>query len=60
MKEQPLVSVFMPTYNHENFIADALDSVLGQCYKNIEIIVGDDASTDKTPQIIRKYVTKIS
>ena len=58
MKEQPLVSVFMPTYNHEDFIADALDSVLSQDYENIEIIVGDDASTDKTPQIIREYIQK--
>lgn len=52
---QPLVSIAMITYNHERFIANAIDSVLTQDYHNIEIIISDDLSTDKTIEIINKY-----
>lgn len=52
------VSIFMPTYNHEQFIAEALESVLSQDYDNIEIVCGDDYSTDKTAEIIRSYADK--
>lgn len=51
----PLVSVILPAYNHERFVADAIESVLNQTYKNIEFIVADDASTDKTPEIMKRY-----
>lgn len=55
IKSSPLVSVFLPTYNQENFIADAIDSVLNQDYENLEIVVGDDCSQDKTWEIVKKY-----
>jgi glycosyltransferase involved in cell wall biosynthesis len=43
------------TYNHEEFIARAIDSCLNQSYKNIEICIADDFSTDDTVEIIREY-----
>ena len=55
----PLVSVCMITYNHEAFIAEAIESVVSQnCSYNIELIISDDCSTDSTQQIIRTYVKK--
>ena len=54
----PLVSVVICTYNQQNFVRETLDSVLAQTYPNIEIIVGDDGSTDTTPEILREYATR--
>lgn len=51
----PLVSVILPTYNHEKYVARAIESVINQSYKNIEILVADDGSTDKTPEIVKLY-----
>lgn len=56
MVNQPLVSVIMPTYNREDKIVVAIESVLKQTYRNVQIIVIDDGSTDATENIIkRKY-----
>lgn len=54
----PSVSVFMPTYNHEAFIAEAIESALLQDYPNLEIVIGDDASTDRTREIVDEYHAK--
>lgn len=51
----PRVSIIIPTYNRANFLKAAIDSALAQTYKNIEIIIGDNASSDRTPDIISEY-----
>lgn len=53
------VSVMMTTFNHENYISQAIESVLAQKVDfQFELIVGDDASTDRTSEIIKQYVQK--
>ena len=52
--KNPLVSVIIPVYNSEKSIERAIKSVLAQTHKNIELIVVDDYSTDKTVQILKK------
>jgi glycosyltransferase involved in cell wall biosynthesis len=56
MQNNPLVSVIIPAYNHELYIEEALQSVIDQTYPNIELIVINDGSTDKTAEIIQKFV----
>ena len=58
--EQPLVSVIVAAYNVECYLPAALESVLAQTYKNLEILVVDDGSTDKTPGICDTYARKDS
>lgn len=48
----PLVSILVPTYNGERFLRTTLRSALGQSYRNVEVIVGDDGSTDRTPEVL--------
>ena len=55
----PLVSVIIPMFNSEEYIAETLSSVLRQTYKNIEIIVLDDASTDNSKEVVSLYSTQI-
>jgi len=50
-----LVTAFMPAFNAEAFLEDALESVLAQDYENFEVVVCDDGSTDRTPEILRSY-----
>lgn len=54
MSDGPLVSVLLPAYNGEPYIAEALASVLGQTYGNLEVLVGDDASTDGTAATVAR------
>lgn len=56
--ENPLVSVIIPTYNRANLIGRAIQSVLDQTYRNIEVIVVDDASNDNTEEIVTKFRNK--
>jgi glycosyltransferase involved in cell wall biosynthesis len=55
MNATPLVSVLMPAFNSELYIAEAIDSILNQTYSNIELIIFDDGSTDSTRAVIEKY-----
>jgi O-antigen biosynthesis protein len=55
MHKQPLVSICMLSFNHEQYIATAIQSVLDQTYQNWELIIVDNASTDNTAPIIEKY-----
>ena len=51
----PLVSVYMPAYNTENYIAEAIESLLGQSFTDFEFIIADDGSEDKTAAIVAEY-----
>ncbi len=57
MKQNQLVSVIIPTHNSEKTIGVAIESIINQTYKNIEIIVVDDNSTDNTETVVKKYPT---
>jgi glycosyltransferase involved in cell wall biosynthesis len=54
----PMFSVLIPTYNRARFVTSAIDSVLQQTFKDYEIIVIDDGSTDNTLQALQKYGTR--
>ncbi len=54
----PLVSILIPVYNRENYIAECIESALGQTYPNIEVIVGDNASSDGTWIICQQFAAK--
>ncbi len=53
-----LISVIIPAYNTESFIAETLNSVLTQSYSDLEVILIDDGSTDKTTEIVEKIARK--
>jgi len=55
-----LVSVVIPVYNSEKFLAESIESVLNQTYKNLEIIAIDDGSTDKSLEILQQFADKIT
>jgi len=55
---KPLISVIMPVYNNERYFPNAVESVLNQSFKNFELIIIDDGSTDNTPQIADSFAKK--
>jgi glycosyltransferase involved in cell wall biosynthesis len=55
MASEPLVSVCIPSYNNEEFIAHTLKSVLDQTFRDFEVVVVDDCSTDQTVSIVKSF-----
>ena len=51
----PLVSILIPTWQGQQFLADALDSIFAQSYRPLEIVVSDDGSKDDTLAIVQRY-----
>ena len=56
--KHPIVSIGLPVYNGEDFLKYALDSLLSQTFRDFEIIISDNASTDNTPKICQEYVLR--
>jgi len=58
---RPFITALIDTYNHESFIAEAIESVLAQDFpaEDAEILVVDDGSTDSTPEIMRKFSSRV-
>lgn len=60
MDNHPILSVLMPVFNSEQFVAEAIDSILNQTFKDFEFLILDDASTDKSFEIIKDFENKDS
>jgi glycosyltransferase involved in cell wall biosynthesis len=60
VSEHPLVSVGMPVYNGERYVIEALGSVLAQDYSNLELIISDNGSRDRTEEICRQFAERDS
>ena len=58
-KKTPLVSIIINCYNGEKYLAQAIDSIYNQTYKNWEIIFWDNASTDKSASIAKSYDSRL-
>ena len=58
MKESPLVSVIIPVYNYDRYLGEAIESVLSQTYQHLEVIVVDDASTDKSGEVAKSFADR--
>lgn len=58
-KQKDLVSIIIPVYNGEKYLREAIDSALSQTYKNIEVIVVNDGSTDNSEEIAKSYGSRI-
>lgn len=54
----PLVSVLIPTYEYARFLPEAIESVLNQDFEDFELIIADDASSDSTVEVCRRYAEK--
>ena len=52
----PLVTVISVSYNHSRYIKENLDSIKNQTYKNIQLIVGDDASSDNSAKVFQEWL----
>jgi len=58
MTTTPLVSLLTPVYNGERYLADCIESVLRQTYRHFEYVIVDNASTDRTADIIAAYAAR--
>ena len=59
VKMKPNISIIIPVYNVEAYLADCLDSILAQTFESFEVILVDDGSTDGSPAIAQKYLSLI-
>ena len=59
MKHTPLISVIIPVYNCEKYLAEAIESVLSQCYPSLEVIIVDDGSTDSSAEVAAQFLPKV-
>jgi len=57
--KSPLISCIVPVYNGERYVREALESIFAQTYSPLEVIVADDGSTDRTPEVIADYGERI-
>ena len=55
MTKEPLVSVIIPNYNHQEYLKQRIDSILNQSFQDFEIILLDDKSTDISLDILKSY-----
>jgi glycosyltransferase involved in cell wall biosynthesis len=55
---QPVVSILMPVFNGDRFLAESIESVLAQCFTDWELLVVDDGSTDRSPEIAGDYARR--
>jgi glycosyltransferase involved in cell wall biosynthesis len=60
MNQNPLISVIVPIYNTEKYLRECLDSLINQTYKNLQIILINDGSKDKSGKICEEYAGKDS
>jgi len=58
MTADPLVSVIIPVYNYDRYLGEAIESVLSQTYKQLEVIVVDDGSTDQSGEVARSFADR--
>jgi glycosyltransferase involved in cell wall biosynthesis len=56
--DSPLVSIGLPVFNGTQFLAEAIESILGQTHRNIELVLSDNASTDATPEICARFAAQ--
>lgn len=59
-KDPPRISIGLPVYNGENYLAEAIESILAQSYRDFELIISDNESTDGTEEICRAYAAQDS
>ena len=57
-EKKPLISIITAVYNNEKYIRNAANSVLNQSFRDIEYIIVDDGSTDRTPDIVNEIASK--
>ncbi len=60
MISHPLVSVIIPAYNCDRYLAEAVESILNQTYTSFEVIIIDDGSTDKTAEVAKSFGSKVT
>jgi len=56
--KSPAISVLMPVYNGDRYLAEAIESILAQTFRDFELLLIDDGSTDRSPQILRQYAAQ--